>query len=440
MNRSDFDRRAFLLSLASTGALAACSRGGGSGSPMLPTIGGAADGEHAHATSNTDLVVVNNTTYPAAQVFYYVWGTDTSTNPPTIQYLLPNGNTKKWTPAVGNDFGIQLSKTPKVKLPKLVATEIYVSLGTGKPNFLNGSGAAQHEPVAPNCWNSNAYGKNYDKLFDHIEYTYIGATLGVNTTTVDMLSLPFSFTLTAAGKAHTYGFNPQKRMSQLFKDFESVPNFKNLLVKGGKNKYLRVIAPGHGIENTQQKNLNQFPVNYLQQYINQSWNYYKTNVLSIYTDDEKTLLATGQVNANNVFIFKNTKGQQVTWKDGTGKQWNGFPKPTSLGAFLCAANEIPSPSDASQPVDAMINIFGAAGKNIGASLNRTVLLNSKKQPWCQTPHFYKNPQTNIYSKILHDYALEGKFYGFAYDDLCGYSNYVAVDNATQLKLVVGTLD
>jgi hypothetical protein len=427
MMRSDFDRRAFLLSLASTGALAACSRSTGSGS-MLPTIGGA-DGESSHATSPTDLVIVNNTSYPNAQVFFYVWGQENG----VTQYLLPNGTTKKWTPAIGNAFGIPLSRTSKLKLPKLVAAEIYVSLGTAKPNFLNGQ-TAQHEPVAPNAWNSNAFGNNYNKLFDHIEYTYIGAQLGVNTTTVDMLSLPFTFTLTAAGKSQTYGFNPKKRMADLFAEFETVPDFKNLLVKGGKNKYLRVIAPGHGIENTQQNLLNKFPVNYLQPYINACWNYDKKNVLSIYTDDEKTLLATGQVNANNVFVFKTTKGVQVTWKD-----WKGFPKPTSLGAFECAANEIPSPSEAGPP-DSMTNIFGACGKNIGASLNRTIMLNSKKQPWCQTPHFYKNPQTNIYSKILHEYALEGKFYGFAYDDLCGYSNYVAVDNATQLKLAIGTLD
>jgi hypothetical protein len=429
MKRSDFDRRAFLLSLASTGALAACSRSGGMGSVVPMT--GDADGEFSHATSPTDLVLVNNTSYPDGQVFFYVWGQADG----QIQYLLPNGDTKQWTPSVGNDFGIPLSKTAKVKLPKFVAAEIYVSLGTGKPSFLNGQGANQHEPVAPNAWNSNAYGKNYDKLFDHIEYTYINKTLGVNTTTVDMLSLPFTYTLTAGGKAQTFGFDPKKRMSALFAEFEATPIFKNLLVKGGKNKYLRVIAPGHGIENTQQKLLNQFPVDYLQSYINQCWDYYKKNVLSIYTDDEKTLLATGQVDINDVFLFKNTKGQPVTWKG-----WTGFAKPTSLGAFECAANEIPSPSDSSQPVDSMTNIFGACGKNIGATLNRTVLLNSKKQPWCQTPHFYKNPQTNLYSKILHEYALDGKFYGFAYDDLCGYSNYVAVDNATQLKLAIGTLD
>jgi Beta-1,3-glucanase len=246
--------------------------------------------------------------------------------------------------------------------------------------------------------------------------------------------------VTAGGKTQSYGFDPKKRMSALFKEFEGVADFKNLLVKGGKNTYLRVIAPGHGIENSQQKLLNQFPVNYLQKYINDCWAFYKTNVLSVYTDDEKTLLATGQVNANGLFVFKNVKGAAVTWKDpATGKQWDGFPKPTSLGAFECAANEIPSPSIPGAP-DSMTNIFGACGKNIGASLNRTILLKSKKQPYCQTGQFYANPQTNVYSKILHEYALDGKFYGFAYDDLCGYSNYVAFDNATQVKLAIGTLD
>jgi Beta-1,3-glucanase len=432
MKRSDFDRRAFLAALASTGALAACARSGG-GSVVPSAL---EPNEHSHATSPTDLVIENKTTYPNTEVFYYVWGLDTASN--TFQYLLPNGTTKQWTTAVGNNFGIQLSKTAKVKIPKLVAAEIYVSLGTGKPNFLNGQ-ASQKEPVAPNAWNPNAFGSNFNKLFDHIEFTYIDKTLGLNTTTVDMLSLPFTFAVTAGGKTGSYGFDPKKKMSALFKEFEGIADFKNLLVKGGKNKYLRVIAPGHGIENSQQKLSNGFPVNYLQKYINDCWTYYKTNTLSVYTDDEKTLLATGQVNANGLFVFKNTKGVQVTWNGG-GKQWNGFPKPTSLGAFECAANEIPSPSDASLPVTAPINVFGACGKNIGAALNRTILLKSKKQPFCQTAQFYKNAQTNTYSRILHEYALDGKFYGFAYDDLCGYSNYVAFNNATQVKLTVGSLD
>jgi hypothetical protein len=427
-------RRSFIASLGSAAALAACS--GDRLGALVPSDNLATADGVAHASSTTLTVVNSSTKYADAQVWYYVWGRDTATG--TFRYLLPDGTTKQWTTAVGNDFGIALSQKASVTLPKLVAAEIYVSLGS-KPNFLNGQ-PAQQEPVAPNAWTPNAYGDNFKKLFDHIEYTYINDTLGVNTTTVDMLSLPFTFTLTAGGKNHTYGFKPNAKISDLYAEFAAVPNFKNLLIPGGKGKYLRVIAPGHGIENQQMGLAHGFPPGYLSAYIDACWQQYKTTALSVFTDDGRTLLATGKVNASGAFVFTNVKGRLVEWTDpATGKHWTGFPKPTSLGAFECAANEIPSPSNSGEPVDSMTNVFGACGKNIGASINRTVLNVSKKQPYCQEAQFYKNPKTNHYAKILHEYAIDGKFYGFAYDDLCGYSNYVAFDKVSRLKLVVGSL-
>ena len=437
MKRPDMDRRAFLASLASAGALAGC---GGHLTGPLPGVGQPFGVLGEHAISNTVLTITNNTSFPDAQVWYYVWGRDAATN--TYQYLLPDGKTAKWTTAVGNDFGIRLSGKNDLKLPVLTAAEIYVSLGP-KPNFLNGS-PNQIEPVAPNGWNPNAFGGNYDKLFDHIEYTYAGETLGVNTTTVDMLSLPLTYNVSVGGTTQQFGFDPKKRLSNLYAEFAKLKDFKNLLVPGSKNgTYLRAIAPGHGIENAMAKQPNGFPVDYLKSYIDDCWAYYAdtgTNELAVWTDDGTKLLATGQVNSSGVFQFRNPNRTLLTYTDPTGKFWDGFPKPSSLGAFECSATELPSPSDGSQPVNSILNSFGACGKNLGASINRTVLKLAKRQPFCQPGKYYQAATTNMYSKILHEYGINGDMYGFAYDDVCGYSNYSAFNKVTKLELIVGPVE
>lgn len=427
------DRRLFLASLASTGALAACSGGVGKLVPAAP----AGEGTRATGSSGTMLSVINDShAYPDEEIFYYVWGQDVATG--TFRYLLPDGSTKQWTPAIGNDFGIKLSKKRSVTLPKLSAAEIYVSLGEARPNFLNGQ-SGQTQPAALNGWTPNAIGNNFGKLFDHIEYTYAGNTLGVNTTNVDMFGLPFRFVITAGGTKHTFGFKPERKMSELYAEFEKRPLFRNLRVAGGKGHHLRVISPFHGIENQRQNLPHQFGAHYLDTYIGDCWSYYTTHTLSVYTDDGKTLLATGRVDGNGVFVFTNPQGQTVTWTDPNGKTWSGFPKPTTYGALSCDDAELPSPSNNGQPPTSMTNTFGSCGKILGASLNRTILKRSTSQPYCDSSHFYETPHSNFYAKILHEFTIRGQIYAFPYDDVCGYSNYVALENATQLELIVAPL-
>ncbi len=442
MKRSDVDRRAFLLSLASTGALAACSSQLGSGK-LVPSAAGDGLRMGASGASKTMLSIVNKTTYADDQVFFYVWGQDAATK--TFRYLQLDGSTKEWTPHVGNAFGIQLSAkgAASVKLPELVAAEIYVGLGPAseQPNFLNGQ-SSQQQPVAPNGWTPNAYGNNFHKLFDHVEYTYSGTTLGVNTTTVDMISLPFTLSMVVGGTTQKFGFNPIRHIKDLFAQFEKIPDFRNLLVPGAsKGTYLRAIAPGHGIENERMGLSNAFPGNFLAKYIDECWTFYETNVLEIRDESNDALLATGQVGAGS-FVFTDAKTKKrLTWTDPNGKVWTGFPKPDSLGVFECAANQLPSPSDSSQPVTAPVNVFGACGKNLGAAMNRGVLTKSKKQPFCIGGDYYpKNVTTNRYAQLLHEFALDSKVYGFAYDDVCGYSNYLALDRVTELEIVVNRLD
>jgi hypothetical protein len=69
--------------------------------------------------------------------------------------------------------------------------------------------------------------------------------------------------------------------------------------------------------------------------------------------------------------------------------------------------------------------FGADGKLI------------KKDLWADSTTFYTGAPADYYAKFWHDHALDGKAYGFPYDDVGGYSSFVSHENPEYLLIAVG---
>jgi hypothetical protein len=69
--------------------------------------------------------------------------------------------------------------------------------------------------------------------------------------------------------------------------------------------------------------------------------------------------------------------------------------------------------------------FGADGK----------LLN--KDLWKDASTFYTAAPANYYARFWHEHALDGKAYGFPYDDVGGYSSYVSHANPQYLLVAIG---
>ena len=60
-----------------------------------------------------------------------------------------------------------------------------------------------------------------------------------------------------------------------------------------------------------------------------------------------------------------------------------------------------------------------------------------KQLWADSTTFYAMAPADYYAKFWHDRALQGKAYGFPYDDVGGYSSYISHSKPQYLLVALG---
>lgn len=60
---------------------------------------------------------------------------------------------------------------------------------------------------------------------------------------------------------------------------------------------------------------------------------------------------------------------------------------------------------------------------LGAALNRSTLLDPH-QPVTDPALFYQQATTNHYSRVIHQNTVDGKAYGFPFDDVSNVASYV----------------
>jgi hypothetical protein len=391
------DRRKFLISMGSTGALAACSaRSAGS---LVPLSGGPPTSTLGLRDAQAKLLLTNAS--GERPVYYYLVGQDGRGGP--WSYLKPNGKIARAKP--GADFAIPLSKLPNPTCPPFDSARVLVSIG--KKLTLNVD-SRTGEPVTPPGWVKT--NPDYDTIYDWVEFTYDDKGLGCNTSFVDMTSVPLSLKLTGSKGEQRVGPKPGAG-PLIYAGMRSHPSFGNLIVRSG-GKDLRVIAPGHGI------NAGVFPADYLDAYITSCWDYFKTNDLTVTYQWPvgKTLMATGRVDSSGQFSFK---------RDGNVVRT--IPKPTTKDVFFCNGALL-----------ADNNEGGQIAAVIGAALNRTILRGTSSQPQCSSSGFYTHPQTNFYSLVLHQNTVGGLCYGFPFDDICNlFSSFIHDAAPKQLEITIG---
>jgi hypothetical protein len=76
-------------------------------------------------------------------------------------------------------------------------------------------------------------------------------------------------------------------------------------------------------------------------------------------------------------------------------------------------------------VGAVAGTFSAAGKLVNQSL------------WSTASTFYTAAPADYYAEFWHTHALNGKAYGFPYDDVGGYSSYISHANPQYLLVAIG---
>ncbi|MFE2260519.1 glycoside hydrolase family 64 protein [Streptomyces griseosporeus] len=361
-------------------------------------LAGQSEGQAATATGSLPVTVINNTgSFGNASVHLYVVGNadgkqvrltpDGTIAPVALSDNGPDGFTDYAIPLAG-------SGETRLSLPYM-SGRIYVSLGQ-KLKFKvvtdgNGNAALQY----PAGW--VASDPNYGVLHDCAEFTHNAAGMFCNTTMVDMFSVPMSIRLTGE-KDQTTGTLRQGGRAAAFAAVRQVPEFAPLVVDD-----TRIIAPGHGLD------AGLFAKDYFAPYIDEVWSTYTGRDLKI-TTNAGTF--TGRV-----------RGERLTF-DGPAPV--SFAKPSTRDVLFCDG-ALAAPNDGTT---------GPVAAVLGAAFNRSTLLSNPTQPGTDPATFYQGTLTNHYARAIHAATVDGKAYGFAFDDVADFASYVQDTRPTGFTLTL----
>ncbi|MDX6230169.1 MAG: hypothetical protein QOI76_3559 [Frankiales bacterium] len=321
-----------------------------------------------------------------SSVWMYVVGTDLKTG--QQGYVRHDGvftpcSTADNGPDGFADLSIPLAGrgATRLVLPNM-SGRVYFSLGS-KLKFRVLPGAKLQYPAG---WTSTD--PSYHVLHDWVEFTHNDAGMFVNTTAVDMFALPLSITLTGSRLQTTGTLRPGGRQA-IFTGVASQPGYEKLVVDD-----LRVLAPSHGLD------AGLFATDYFESAIDEVWQKYTTRGLTVTTD----------------------RGSYVGRVVGDTLQFTGgvrpIARPSTRDVLFCDGT-LAAPND---------GLTGPVAAIVAAGLNRAVLGLDAAQPVADASRFYRSTAANHYAKVMHLNAVDGKAYGFAFDDVAGQASYVQ-DNA-----------
>ena len=369
-----------------------------SGATPTPTTGGG-------GTGTFPLILQNNTrgTWANNQIYVMILGQAT---PGQWSYLKVDGTlahinhldanapdhlTKNGVNYANMSFTLAQSST--VTMPtRLEGARMYISLGSPMyiPISPDDSGWGGPNLQNPNDPNANVY-------FDWYEFTYhYGVTaFGGNTTQVDQFGFPLITRVqqTASGFDQTNGITLTR--DQVFSQYATAvsPVFQGLV-----NPY-RIIAPRSSA--TFMPGGSQ--ANYMQAYINQTWNYYTANQFIL--------------NRQGVtFAGKVVNGQLQFTRNGAGPFV--LNEPTTTDVMECSG-ALASAGMTTQALE--------LGAEFCAAFNRGVALNTAN--WYNPATYYTGSIKNDYAMFWHQVSLNNKAYGFAYDDVNSQSSVAILPNA-----------
>lgn len=353
----------------------------------------------AYAASSLPLTVVNNTgRYANSSILIYVVGTDLATG--RQAYVKPDGTMQHVSLSDNGSDGYAHLGIPMgggdttVTLPQM-SGRVYVSIDAEIKFKVvtdgNGNAALQY----PAGWVSGD--PSFDVLHDCAEFTLNGSGMFCNVTFVDMFSIPMEIQLSGSQNQSAGALKSGGR-DAVFSAVSAASGFGGLVLAGGK----RVVAPGHGID------AGIFSGSYYDGYIDEVWSKYAGTDLRVNTNAGTF---TGRVN-----------GGQFTFSGGV----QSFNRPTTRDVFYCDGALV-SPND---------GITGPVGAVLGAGFNRSTLRDFTDQPTTNAGDFYRQEVTNHYSAAIHASTVDGKAYGFAYDDVAEYASYIQDTNPSSARLVL----
>jgi hypothetical protein len=363
------------------------------------------------ATPATIPLTIKNTSGRSDQLYIYNLGTELSSG--RQGWADAGGGFHPW-PAGGNPptpapdasmAGPANGQSTTIRMPKF-SGRVYFSYGQKLVFKVTTGGLVQPAVQNPSDPNRNI-------LFQWTEYTYNDAGLWINSTQVDFVSVPYSVGVKLAdGSTKTTGRLKPGGLNAFYNALAGQPGgWANLIQKAPNGTRLRALNPGHGI------GAGLLPTGVMNDYVNRVWSRYSSTTMTVQPfGDRPDIKYFGRVSGNNM-NFTNSSGAQVA----------SFAKPDSDSIFGCY-KLLPAPNDL---------VVGPISRTLCAGYNRSTLLLTANHPDNVKADFYKDVVTNHYSRKIHAQMVDGKAYGFAFDDV-GANEALVHDGNPQVAYI--TLD
>ncbi|MCP2163935.1 glycoside hydrolase family 64 protein [Goodfellowiella coeruleoviolacea] len=354
----------------------------------------------AAAPPNLLPLTLTNNSGRAEQVYVYVLGTNLNTG--KLGYVNAAGAFTPWSPgslppSPAPDVAITgpaNGSATTIQLPIMLSGRVYVSFGEKLKFFLTPDGLVQPAPWA-------AGDANRDILFDWSEFTYNTSGLWLNTSMVDMFSVPHAVEVTAAnGSTQRTGDlvpNGRERIFNALRDQQG--DWAKLVQSRGDGTRLRALSPGRGID------AGLFSATYFDSYVSQAWATYQSTTLTVVPfENEPDKKFFGRTDSAGVMNFTDTSGARVA----------SFSRPSTKDVFGCDG-ALHAPND---------GVVGPIARTLCAALHRSTLGYLHTQPTVDPAQFYTRATTDHYSRVLHANSADGKAYGFAFDDVGHFESLV----------------
>ncbi|MDT7789678.1 MAG: hypothetical protein QOF58_8097 [Pseudonocardiales bacterium] len=257
---------------------------------------------------------------------------------------------------------------------------------------------------------------NVNILFNWSEYTLNDSGVWINSTQVDMFSAPYAVGVRpASGPTRSTGRLKSGGYNGFFNALRGQPGgWANLIRTRSDGTVLRALAPGHGIE------AGALPASTMNDYVNRVWARYATSTLTV----------TPFANQPNTKYFGRVSGNVMNFTNSSGTIVTSFQKPDSDSIFGCY-KLLDAPNDL---------VRGPISRTLCAGYNRSTLLTNPNQPDASDAGFYKDVVTNHYSRKIHAQMVDGKAYGFAFDDVGAHESLVHDGDPQQAYVTLDPFD
>jgi len=320
-------------------------------------------------------------------------------------YLDKNGNMNLCVAgANASSYSVKLSDFSGFQFPTyLDSGRMYISYGSPLSIAINTDVNGNVGIAFPNI--ENPSDPNINIYFDWIEFAVLNNQIWCNTTQVDQFGLPMAMEL-FQGSASSYSSFGKVGITESRAAIMSEYNAAVPAAFQGLAGTYRILAPLHGSFGAGLAN-----GNYFDSYVNSVWSQYTNSSLSLSIG---AAVYTGKVGSDNRLAFT-TPGNSTVYFVG---------KPTSQAVWgglgqLATGNSVELQLEA----------------QICAAFHRHVIDNPANLT--NVSAYYGAAPTDYFSKFWHAHSINGRAYGFCYDDVNDQSSTLTCSSPRGIILTVG---